>query len=61
MKHCHRAKHGVTTKRLVRHVERDNYAMILYRIVKKVLYREHGKDLVKLNSLYTIGLEAETY
>ena len=55
------SKHGVTTKRLVKHVERDNYAMILYRIVKKVLYREHSKDLVQLNPLYTIGLEGETY
>ena len=35
--------------------------MILYRIVKKVLYREHSKDLVQLNPLYTIGLEGETY
>ena len=41
MKHCQRAKHWVLTIRLVNYVERGNFPMILYRIVKNLFWRGH--------------------
>ena len=35
--------------------------MILYRIAKNLLRRGHGKDLVQLTPLHTIGQEGETH
>ena len=52
MKHCKRAKHGVPTKRMMKHVERGNFPMILYRIAKNLLLKVHCKDLVKLSRLW---------
>ena len=56
-----RAKHGVPIIRLVKHVERDNFSMILYRIAKNLLQRGHRKDLVQLTPLHTMGQEGETH
>ena len=39
MKHCQRAKHGTPTITLVKHVERDNFPMTLYRTAKNLLQR----------------------
>ena len=55
MKHSQRAKHGVSTIRLVKHVERANFPMILYRIAKNLLRRGHGKDLVQPSPPHTMG------
>ena len=54
MKHCQRAKHGVPTIKLVKHVERDNFPMILYRIANNFL-RGHGKNLVQPSPMHTMG------
>ena len=59
MKHCQRAKHGVPAIRLVKHVERGNFPMILYRIAKNLLRRGHGQDLVQLSPLHTMGQKGE--
>ena len=59
--HYQRAKHGEPTSRLVKHVDRGNFPMILYRIAKNLLRRGHGKDLVQLSSLHTIGQEGKTH
>ena len=61
MKHWQRARRGVPTIRLVKHVERGNFGMILYRIAKKLLHRGHGKDLMQLAPLHTVGQEGETH
>ena len=50
MKHCQRAKHGTPTITLVKHVERDNFPMTLYRTAKNLLQR--GK--IWCNSVYYI-------
>ena len=50
MKHCQRTKRGVPIIRLVKHVERSNFPMIVYRIAKNRLRRGDGKDLVQLPS-----------
>ena len=50
MKHCQRAKHGTPTITLVKHVERDNFPMTLYRTAKNLLKR--GK--IWCNSVYYI-------
>ena len=39
-----RAKNGVPTIRLVKHVERSNFSMILYRIAKNLLQTGHRKE-----------------
>ena len=44
-----------------KHVERDNFLRILHRIAKNLLRRGHGKDLVQLTPLHTIGQEGETH
>ena len=41
-------KNVVPTIRSVKHVERDNFPMILQRIVKNLLWRGHDTDLVQL-------------
>ena len=56
-----RAKNGVPTIRLVKHVERGNFSMILYRIAKNLLQTGHRKDLVQLTPLHTMGQEGETH
>ena len=56
-----RAKNGVPIIRLVKHVERDNFSMILYRIAKNLLQRGHRKDLVQLTPLHTMRQEGETH
>ena len=89
MKHCQRAKLGVPTRRLVKHVERlvkhveklvrhverlvkhverlvkhverGNFSMILHRTAKNLLRRGHGKDLVQLTPLHTMGQKGETH
>ena len=61
MKHCQRVKHEVPTIRLVKHVQRGNFPMMLYGIAKTLLGRRHGKDLVQLSTLHTVGQEGETY
>ena len=38
-----------------------NFPMTLYRIAKNLLWRGHGKDLVKLTRLHTMGQERETH
>ena len=43
MKHCQRTKHRVPTVRSVKHVERGNFPMILYRIAKNLLRRDTVK------------------
>ena len=35
--------------------------MILYRIAKSLLRKGHGKDLVQLNLVNTMGQEGETH
>ena len=35
--------------------------MMLYGIAKNLLGRRHGKDLVQLSTLHTVGQEGETY
>ena len=61
MKHCQRAKHEVPTIRLVKHVERGNFPMMLYGIANNLLGRRHDNDLVQLSTLHTVGQEGETY
>ena len=69
MKHCQRTKRGVPIIRLVKHVERSNFPMIVYRIAKNRLRRGDGKDLVQLTSpfppppppLHTTGQKGETH
>ena len=96
MKHCQRAKLGVPTRRLVKHVERlvkhvEKLVRHVERLVKHVerlvehverlvehaersvrhvergnfsknlLRRGHGKDLVQLTPLHTMGQEGETH
>ena len=56
-----RAKNGVPTIRLVKHFERGNFSMILYRIAKNLLQTGHRKDLVQLTPLHTMGQEGETH
>ena len=60
MNQYQRAKHGEPTLRLVKHVDRGNFPLILYRIAKNLLPRGHGKDLVQLSSLHNIGQEGKT-
>ena len=48
-------------ERSVRHVERGNFSMILHRTAKNLLQRGHGKDLVQLTPLHTMGQEGETH
>ena len=59
MKHCQRAERGVPTKRVVKHAERGNFLMILFRNAKNLLRRLQGKDLVQLTPLHTMGQEGE--
>ena len=61
MKHYQRAKHGEPTLRLVKHVDRGNLPLALYRIARNLLRRRHGKDLVQLSCLHTIGQEGKTH
>ena len=60
MKHWKRAKHRVPPTTLLKHVKQGNFAMILYRIAKNLLWRGHDKDLVQLILLQTIEQEGET-
>ena len=41
-------KNGEPTIRSVKHVERVNFPMILYRIAKNLLQKAHSTDLVQL-------------
>ena len=61
MKHCQRAKQGVATRILVKHVERGNFRMILHRIAKNLMRRGHRKDLVQLTPMHTMGQEGEAH
>ena len=61
LKHCERAKHKMPTLRLVKHVERSNFSMILYRTVNNLLERGHGKALVQLTPLQIMGQEGEIH
>ena len=45
----------------MRHVGRGNFSMILHRTAKNLLRRGHGKDLVQLTPLHTMGQEGETH
>ena len=49
------------TIRLVKHGERANFPKILYKIANNLLRGGHGKDLVQLTSLHTMGQEGETH
>ena len=53
MKRYQRAKHVEPTIRLVKHVERGNFPVILQKIAKNLLRRGHGKDMVQLSPLPT--------
>ena len=44
-------ENGMPTIRSVKHVERGNFPMILYRIAKNLSRRGHGTDLVQLNQV----------
>ena len=53
MKHYKKVKHGINKKgeptiRLVKRVQRSNFPMILYRILKNLLWMGHGTDIVEL-------------
>ena len=61
MKHFQRAKHGVSTIRLVKHVERSNFPMIFDSIAKNLLRRGYSKDLVQLSPLHTVEQQGETH
>ena len=61
LKHCQRVKHKVLTLRLVKHVERSNFPMILYRTTNNLLGRGHGKDLTQLTPLQIMGQEREIH
>ena len=61
MKHCQRVKHGVPNIRLIKHVERDNFPMIFYRIANNLLRTGHGKDSAQLSLLHTMGQEGEIH
>ena len=39
-------KNVVPTIKLVKHVERGNFPMILYRVEKNLLWRGHSTDLM---------------
>ena len=43
---------GAPTIRLVKYVERRNFAMILYRTAKNLLWREDSTDLVQFPPKY---------
>ena len=47
-------KNGVPTMRLVKHVERGKFPMILYRIGNNFFQRGHGTDLVQLTHMCSI-------
>ena len=44
-------KKGAPTIRSVKHVEKGNFSMILYRIAKILLWRVYGTDLVQLTHI----------
>ena len=48
-------KKGAPTIRLVKHVERGNFSMILYRIAKILLQRGHSTDLVQLTQVLVMS------
>ena len=48
-------ENGATTTRLVKHVEWDNFPVILLELQKKLLWRGHGTDLVQLTYFIFLG------
>ena len=56
-----KSKTWMSAIRLVKHIEIGNFPVILYRIAKNLMRRGHGKDLLQLNPLQTIGQKGEIH